>query len=289
MKMMVIPPQRAAGLMAALAVILFAVIWPPEAGAYVPEGPHILALTAKAMGKLATLQIEQKRLIYPPSADAFPTVRDETVTYVMPRRFRSDIVTDRTKRTVLDVGDQTLTVDDGRVTPDLDPFDVYQRLLRSRTRVQLMKTLNKMGVETAISSLGRIDESVVFVLGAHYPDESASQLAVDKATFLPLRLLLTNGKADPMGERLDIYYHDWQKVQDGWFPTQVVFFHNGRLEMEIRTVRMRVNPAIPAQMMDPEALKASVAMTHADSLPEQKQEAVDAIRQGVQDFQKKFE
>jgi lipopolysaccharide biosynthesis regulator YciM len=42
-------------------------------------------------------------------------------------------------------------------------------------------------------------------------------------------------------------------------------------------------------MMDPEALKASIAVTNVESSQEQKQEAVDAVQRVVQDFQKKFE
>ena len=289
MKVTLKPPIRAAGLLVALSVILLCAIFPDQAGAYVLEGPHVLDLTARAMGKLTTLKINQKLLIYPQTPDEIPTVLDETDIYVMPRRFRSDTVSDRTHRTHLVVGDQSLTVIDGRLATAQDPFDQYQRLLRSRTRSQLMKTLNGLDVETAISSLGRIEETVVFVLGAHYPDESVSQLAVDKETFLPVRLLLTNRQMEDPGERLEIYYRNWQKIQDGWFPIQVVFYINGRLAREIRVVDIHPNPSIPTDMMDPEALKASVAVTNPDSSREQKQEAVDAVQQGVQDFQKKFE
>jgi outer membrane lipoprotein-sorting protein len=289
MKATSITPKRAAGLMAALLVILLGAIWSQAAFAYVLEGPHILDLTAKAMGKLPPLKIDQKLLIYPLMSDAFPTVLDETVIYVMPRRFRSDIVSEQINRTHLEVARQSLTVIDGRITTTADPFDLYQRLLRSRTRSQLMKTLGYLGVETAISSLGRVDETVVYVLGARYPDASVSQLAVDKETFLPLRLLLTDGESDDPGQRLEIYYHNWQKVQDGWYPAQVVFYMGGNLVREIRVVQIRANPSIPADLMDLEALKTSIAVTQTDTPQEQKQETVDAIRQGVQDFQKKFD
>ena len=288
MKKVPIPSQRTAALAAALAVILIIAVGPIKADAHVLEGPHILELTAKAMGRLATLKIEQKLLIYPQEKDAFPKVLDETAIYVMPRRFRSDIVSDRINRTHLEVADQCLTVTDGHLTPIPDPLDLYQRLLRSRTRTQLMQALNGLDVETAISSLGRIDETVVFVLGARYPDESVSQLAVDKETFLPIRLLLKDGRNEDPDWRLAIFYHNWQKVQDGWFPNQVLFYINGRLSRELRVVQIRVNPSIPAELMDPEALKASIAATQAAPLQGQ-QQTVDAVQQGVRDFQKKFE
>ena len=286
-KRSMIPPW-AAFFIAAFSVMLVTTAAHDLAGAYVLEGPHVLELAAGAMGKIATLQADQKLLIYPQTPETEPTVFDETATYVMPERFRSDIDSDQVRRTHLVFADYSLTVIDGRMAVGENPFDLYQRLLRSRTRPRLMRTLNRLGVETAISSLGRLEETVVFVLGARYPDESVSQLAVDKKTFLPIRLLLVDRGSEAAGSHLEIYYRNWQKAQSGWFPLQVVFYINGRLAREIRVADLRINPSIPSDMMDLEALKASVARHDANTPQGQKQEAVEAVQQAVQDFQKKF-
>ena len=282
MRMRLLTPFITAVCMAAMAAV------PHRAGAYVLEGPHILTLTAKALGKIASLQASQKLLIYPQAPETAPTVFDEIAIYVMPERFRSDIVSDRIQRTHLVFADSSLTVIDGRTAVGQDPFDLYQRLLRSRTRKRLMRTLNRLGVETAISSLGRVEERVVFVLGARYPDESVSQLAIDKETFLPVRLLLVEKNAEAPGRRLEMVYENWRKVQNGWFPFQVRFSVNGRPAREIRVTDLRNNPAIPSALMDLEALKASVTSS-TDTPIGNKQEAVEAVQQAVQDFQKKFE
>ena len=262
---------------------------PGPAVAYVLEGPHVLELSAEAMGAIAALQANQKLLVYSPMPETAPTVYDETATYVMPERFRSDIVSDQVQRTHLVFADSSITVIDGRMAVGESPFDLYQQLLRSRTRPRLMRTLNRLGVETAISSLGRLDEKVVFVLGARYPDESVSQLAIDKETFLPIRLLLVDRGTAAADRRLEIFYRNWQKIQSGWFPFQVDFSINGRLAREIRVTDLRLNPSIPADMMDLEALKASVALNNTDTPQGKKQDAVDEVQQAVQDFQKKFE
>lgn len=282
MRMRLLTPFITAVCMAAMAAV------PHRAGAYVLEGPHILTLTAKALGKIASLQASQKLLIYPQAPETAPTVFDEIAIYVMPERFRSDIVSDRIQRTHLVFADSSLTVIDGRTAVGQDPFDLYQRLLRSRTRKRLMRTLNRLGVETAISSLGRVEERVVFVLGARYPDESVSQLAIDKETFLPVRLLLVEKNAEAPGRRLEMVYENWRKVQNGWFPFQVRFSVNGRPAREIRVTDLRNNPAIPSALMDLEALKASVTSS-TDTPIGNKQEAVEAVQQAMQDFQKKFE
>ena len=282
-------PIWAACQMAALAVCILSIAAPVPSRAYVLEGPHILQLTAKALGTIAALKIEQKLLIYPQDPEAIPTVYDETAIYVMPERFRADIVSEQIQRTHLVFADSALTVIDGRLTLGADPFDQYQRLLRSRSRPRLMRTLNQLGVETAITSLGRLDETVVFVIGARYPDETASQLAVDKETFLPLRLLLMDRRTDAAGSRLEIYYREWQKLQSGWFPLQVAFYQDDRLVREIRVADLQLNPSLPVELMDPEALKASIAAHAADSPQTENQQAVETVQQAVEDFQKKFE
>lgn len=282
-------PVRTAFFTAAILIMLVMAAVPNPSGAYVLEGPHVLDLTAKALGRIAALQVGQKLLIYPQMPETLPTVFDETAIYVMPERFRSDIVSERIQRTHLVFADSSLTVIDGRSAVGNNPFNLYQLLLRSRTRPRLIRNLNRLGVETAISSLGRLDERVVFVLGAHYPDESVSQLAIDKESFLPIRLLLVDREAEAAGRRLEILYENWQKVQSGWFPYQVRFMVNGLLAREIRVAELRVNPSIPSELMDLEALKASVAAKSADTPQGQKQEAVEAVQQAVEDFQKKFE
>ena len=274
---------------AAISIMLAMAAAPLPAVAYVLEGPHVLELSAEAMGTIAALQADQKLLIYPQMPESAPTRYDETATYVMPERFRSDIVSDQIQRTHLVFADSSITVIDGRLAVGEDPFDLYQQLLRSRTRPRLMRTLNRLGVETAISSLGRIEETVVFVLGARYPDESVSQLAIDKETFLPVRLLLVDQGVAGADRRLEIFYRSWRKVQSGWFPFQVDFTINGRLAREIQVADLRINPSIPADLMDLEALKASAARNDIDTPQAQKQEAVDAVQQAVQDFRKKFE
>ena len=264
MKIRSMIPIWAAFSMAALSLMVITAAAPNRTAAYVLEGPHVLELTAAAMGKIAALQVEQKLQIYPMTPETPPTVFDETALYVMPERFRSDIVSDQIQRTHLVFASSSLTVIDGRVAVGQDPFDLYQRVLRSRTRPRLMQTLNQLGVETAISSLGRLEEKVVFVLGARYPDESTSQLAVDKATFLPLRLLLVTQESETAGSRLEIFYRDWQKVQSGWFPFQVIFYTGGRLTREIRVTNLRLNPAIPSEIIDLEARRGVQVIIEGD-------------------------
>lgn len=280
-------PEIDRSLIIAVLMVLFVMATAPGQGnAYVLEGPHILHLTAKALGRIASLEVDQELLIYPLTPDTSPTVFDERVIYLFPERFRSDILNDDIQKTHLVFANSSLTVVDGRPVEANDPFDHYQLLLRSRSRPRLMRVLNRLGVETAISSLGRVEETLVFIVGARYPDESVSQLAVDKETFLPVRLLLVDPITD---QHVEIVYRNWQTLQSSVFPFQVLFFTNGQLVREIRVADVRINPSIPAETMDLEALKASLVAIDAPTSQVQKQEAMDAVKQAVENFQKKFE
>ncbi|PIE66637.1 MAG: hypothetical protein CSA23_08120 [Deltaproteobacteria bacterium] len=248
-------------LITALAVLsLFMSTMPSLAWAYVLEAPHVLELTARAMGRIASLEVSQKLLVYAQEPDDAPTVFDETAIYIPPERFRSDLASDGIQRTHLVFGNSSLTLTDGRLSQDQNPLDAYQHLLRSRTRKHLMRTLHRLKVETAISSLGRLDNSIVFVIGARYPDESVSQLAVNKETFLPARLLLVDGEN---GQQFEIVYQNWQRHRKAVFPYHILFYINGRLDREIRVVNLRLNPSVPADKMDLEALRTQVVETDA--------------------------
>lgn len=281
--------MRAALYAAVIAIAVLLATLSERAAAAVLEGAHILELTAQAMGTIATLQVHQKVLIYPQTPEGVPTILDETAIYAMPERFRSDTVSDRAHRTHLVFADSSLTLVGGRMVVGHNRYDRYQRLLRSRTRQRLIRTLNQMGVETAISSLGRFEDQVVFVLGARYPDESTSQLSVDQKTFLPIRLLLVDQRPEDADRRLEIVYRDWREAQKGLFPYQVLFYVNGRLAREIRVVDLISNPSIPSGMLDLEALKASAAMREANAAVGQEKESAEDRGRVEQDFQKKVE
>ena len=145
-------------LVAAIQTVL--VVLPAWSAAAALEGSHVLYLTARAFGRIASLQVSQKLLAYPQTPEEFPEVYEETALYVMPDRFRVDLVTENSRQVYLEVGDHSLALIDGAVVEKQVPFLQYQRLLRSRTLPQLMRTINQMGVETAVSSLGRVADTV---------------------------------------------------------------------------------------------------------------------------------
>jgi hypothetical protein len=222
---------------------------PTSAMGYVLQGPHVLELMVRAMSGPRTLVVEQQAVIDDRTiADTLLTL-DETIRFVFPDRFRSDTWYQGSHRIHVFAVGKSLTVIDGlQVAGPSNHFDRYKDLLMHRSRSSLHKMLLTLGVDVEKSSLGRFEDDLVYVLGAQYPEQTASQLWVDREHFLPVRWLLVL-KSDN-NDRLDFVYRDWQKHDRQWYPGRIDTYYNDHLirQLEIRSVRADAD--VPAELFD---------------------------------------
>ncbi len=118
---------------------------------------------------------------------------------------------------------ESLTAVNGKIVDEPENvFDRYKDILLYHSRETLHVKLNWLGVEVSLTSLGRFQDKIAFVIGAQYPEESRSQLWVDKETFRPIRWLLVN--PSPAGERP--WWKSCTKTGsscDNWYPGQISF------------------------------------------------------------------
>ena len=239
----------------AAGLMVVAGCWVAEA--YVLQGAHVLDLMIGRLGSVRGLEIHQQVTVYD---DRFPedgtAVSEEIVRYRPPHVFRSDTTSGRTNRIYLQSDRSVLTVLDGRLTDSVEtPYDHYKDLLLVRDRKLLEKQLARLGVDVTVSSLGRFEDRIAFVIGARYPDDTRSQVWIDKETFVPFRWLMRHPD-DPPGSGLEIQYHHWAKNGPIQHPMQVRFIKDGRLVREIRVQRLTVNPALGDDLFDPAAIEA---------------------------------
>ena len=108
-------------------------------------------------------------------------------------------------------------------------FDLYKDILFYHSREALVDRLLQLGVDVTISSLGRFEEKIAFVIGAEYPDESVSQVWIDQDTFLPLRWIIKG--VNPAGESdtIEIRYLVWWKVGKLRYPSRIEFYQDEEL------------------------------------------------------------
>ena len=256
-------------------------------GAYILRGPHLIDLMVRQMGKPDTLLVSQRVAYYGNRFDASVVQARATVRYVFPDTFRSDSVSEFAERTRLMVRGEGLTIVDGRLAVSDDhPFAAYKDILMYRSRSLLSRRLSYLGVDIQSSSFERFQDRIMLVLGTETPDETVSQVWVDKETFKPVRWLMP-GQADA-GSRVvrEVRYLDWRQVNSVWYPMLMEFYADGVLLREIRVERMKVNLTFPQELFDVARLRVEHAVFEED---ETVSEELDEVQESIDEFKKKYE
>ena len=260
------------------------------AHAYVLSGPHILDLMISKYGKAKLMLISQKQTVFTADAQAAGIELKETVRYVFPETFRSDLHSQTGQRVHVLTKHDALTAIDGTIVNDPeDEFDRYKDILLYHSREILHQKLNWLGVNVTLTSLGRFQDKIAFVMGAQYPDESLSQLWIEKETFRPMRWLVV--KKTPTGQPtvLEIQYQNWQLFADNWYPVQITFIENGRLVIEIEVESVQVNTNFSNDLFNIQQLKKRFEPAAAVVPEPPDTEGMSEIKKSIEEFKKMYE
>ncbi len=283
---------------AAAMALIFCVAVSPAAG-YVLKGPHILELMVQHLSGFQSLQVEQEVLVNDQDLSSEPVELEETLRFILPGQFRSDIRHKGTHRIHVHAHGSNLTVVDDVIADERGSrFDRYKDLFLYASRHALHKALLIHGVDVGVTSLGKMEDNIVYVIGAAYPDDSVSQLWVDKERLLPLRWInvfpAAQGTAEP--ERLEFVYRNWQKVDGVWYPMEIEMLHQRKPVRRMRATKVQANAVIAGELLNIAHLKtvykekvaapqeAETTDANADS-----DSGVDEVQRSLEEFRKKFE
>jgi hypothetical protein len=256
------------------------------AGAYVLKSGHILQLMAGSLGKARQLSINQRLVVFDPFIANGKIELPETVHYLFPFKFRSDINSDAIHRIHIAAGRAALTVTDRKITSETGSlFDRYKDLLLLRSRQLLERYLEELGIDTGITSLGRFNETLALIIGARYPDESVSQVWVDKATFRPLRWIIKTD--EPLVREFEIRYLQWQAIGDDWYPWRVECYENQMLVRMIAVEQVSTEKGLAPEMFDIAALKRQFEEPVTLRPPEESR-PVNEVQDTIDSFRKRF-
>ena len=263
--------------------------------AFVPEGPHILDLMVKKLAGAKTLLVEQKVTIDDPELSGKVIELDETLRFILPGQVRSDIRYEDGHRIHVRNQERNLTIiDDKSVDQNAVRFDLYQELFLYPSRHGLHKMLLIHGVDVGIASLGLMEDRVIYVIGAAYPDDAVSQLWVDKESLLPLRWInvVSSNDGTTASERLEFDCRNWQDVGGVWYPMAIETLLDGKTIRRIGVTRVNVNADIEGQLLNIDHLK-TVYEEKTPAVPEDgtpdADAGVDEVQKTLEDFRKKFE
>lgn len=297
--------------------------------AYVLQGPHVIDLMIENLGKAKSLFVSHKIIFYrsgfvddseqlapgSESKQSFDEVdisdgllrtrdhyADETaevpetmelegsLRYIFSQAFRSDARSSDSERIFIFSDGKTLTLIDGNSVPGAtNRFDLYKDLLFYHSREELVERLFQLGVDVSISSLGRFEGEIAFVIGAEYPDESVSQVWIDQDTFLPLRWIIKG--VDPAGESdtLEIRYLIWWKIGKIRYPSRIEFYQDGNLVRVNQAINFEENATFSEELFDIDYLKTVFPRSPAQPIVPGEPEEPSEVEKTIEEFRRIFE
>jgi hypothetical protein len=217
---------------------------------------------------------------------------DESLRYVFSEAFRSDIVSDSNQRVYIFNQGRTITVIDGVISDAVESrFDLYKDLLLYRSRNELTDRLSELGIDVTVSSLGRFDGQLALVIGAEFPDESVSQVWIDKETFHPLRMIVTGATSPYSNSKayLEIRYSGWQKIGQIWYPMRIEFLQDGKTVREIEVDDYQLNPNFSKGIFDIAHLKSEYLQPVMKPDHTGENEGLSEVQKTIEEFKKIFE
>ena len=257
---------------------------------YILPAKQILSFMIEQFGSAHTCVVFQKTIIYDPSLEGGMREFEETLYYRYPDRFRCEVSTPESEQVRVVGPEGAIFVTNGKIIAEAESqFDHFKDLLLYRQEDLLLKRLSQLDVNLDVVSLGRYKDRIAYVIGAKYPDESVSQVWIEKNTFRPIRYVLSGG--GPHGGALEeIEYTEYMSLDKGrWYPARIQFFQNGRLARMYLLKTFKVNPELPDQLFDIAYLKTvyqPIASTEPSPSPESE---LDEVEKTIRDFTRTFE
>jgi outer membrane lipoprotein-sorting protein len=272
-----------------ISLLCFAIIgfYCLPANAYVLQGPHILELMTGKYGKAKTLLVSQRQILYNNGPETKTVELDETLRYIFPEEFRSDIRSENIQKLHIISKGQMMTVIDGKITATSESiFEHYKDIILYRCRELLQHQLHLLGIDVSIASLGRFHGKTAYVLGAQYPDESVSQVWIDKDTFLPFRLILSKNSDAAHKDSMELRYNKWRNIDNTWYPMHIECYQNDFLAREIIADDIKINLDFPKDLFDIKELQ-SIYLQNSRVAPKQPEsDGLSEINKTIEKFKK---
>jgi len=265
---------------------------PSASHAYVLKGPHILDIMIKRFGRAESLLVTQRLVLHHQDGTSAKTVDqvNETLRCIFPATYRSDIVSDDFQKIHVLAEDKSLTVIDEKVVDGYENrYDRYKDLLLFRSRLLLQNKLPLLGVNVAISSIGRFQDKPAYVIGARYPDETVPQIWVNKDTFRPFRWIIADKTKDGTTDRLEVRYLEWRETDGTWYPMRIEFFRNHTLFRQILVQNIQVNPSLSRKLFDIDYLKTVYPPLAALTPGQNETDELSDVQKKIEEFKKIYE
>ncbi len=156
----------------------------------------------------------------------------------------------------------------------------------------LIQKLLHLGVNTSVASIGRFEDKPVYILGAQYPDESVSQIWLNKETFRPFRWIISTERSEGRIDSLEVRYSKWRKIRKIWYPMHIEFYQDDHLIRTIDVNEIKVDPGISAGLFDINHLKSIYPEDKKDTpvqTTQRQPSELTEVQKMIEEFKKIYE
>ena len=248
------------------------------------QGPHLLKMMAREIGMADRLLVKQTLRLYNESFPDGVFQLNETLMYRFPNAFRSEISAESSERLHIVSNGSALTVLDNKVVAQTESeFDWYKDLLLYNSRASLEKRLPSLGVDISVSSLGRFQGKVAYIIGAQYPDESVPQVWLDKTTFRPFRWILKSDTGHHQG-LFEVRYLEWQKIHDVYYPMHIEFYQSAHIIRDIRVDSIQVDVNVADHLFNIERIRDSYPLNRPVVSNQGEPNELNEVQKSLQEF-----
>lgn len=299
---------------------------------YVPEGPHLIALMADVLSgpkRLRVVQQVRENVFQAQLADGansdegklhnpgnvqehesaaqasvrplflqHPLEWKETLSFIFPDRFRRDAWIQGVNRVGVINGEKKIQIDAGYILQwPTDRFNAYIVPLLYRRRFLIQRKLAERGVDFNLSSLGRFDNQLVYVIGDVFPARSGPQLWIDKHSFLPLRWIFPDRSGqqeqqDSGGQdnSFEIVYKGWKKQGGAWYPDLIEFYQGQRMVRAIQVIDILPDADFSEAIFDLDYLETVYKRRETEDIQKSGSEDQDMeeVQKAINSFHNKF-
>jgi len=319
--------NKVKNLLIAVGVVAVSLCMITSLQAYVLQGRHVLDLMIEKLGPSESLYVSERLFHYPvatPSDEHGPGATDpdlpsgdfagldepphqqigrypeqaeqealefeSTLRYVFSRAFRSDARSADSEHIHVSVDGRTLTIIDNNIVPDVvNRFDFFKDILLYRSREALADRLLQLGVDLSITTLGRFEDKIAFVLGGKYPDETTNQLWIDKDTLLPIRLIIRGVYGADNTDKVEIRYLVWWKIGETRYPSKMEFYQDENLVRATQAQSFEENALFSEELFDIEYLETVYPRAAVQPIPAEVVEEPSEVQKTIEEFKRIFE
>lgn len=263
------------------------VVCPHFAHAHILEGKHILYRMLEKMNLPGGFLLHQQVTHYDPETGGVAAEGRETLRFRMPEQFRSEMEADGLSRVYVASGDGAIIVINDRVFAETAIWtDYWKNIFWYRSLDRLEHFLESVGMDTSVSSLGRFQGEIAFVIGDVYPSESAPQLWVSRENFRPLRWLFQAEDPVSGSPALEFRFGEWKQYSGVRFPSRIEFFVDQRLIRSVSAETGTTSPTFSPELFDIDLIRRMFESGESDAAD---REPDAEIQRRIDDFKRIYE